>query len=65
MNREDARRRIRALRRITENAGASTAEVETAAGPARRIAARFSVEACDEPFAPRPTLASSSAAWDY
>jgi hypothetical protein len=65
MNRDDALRRIRALRKLTIDEGASPAEAETAARLARQIGERFSIEPGIERFSAEPPSTSSSAAWDY
>ena len=63
MNREDALRKVRALRNVTLASGALPAEVDNAARLSKRIAERFAIECEERQEQPRPT--QSSAAWDY
>ena len=59
--RENALRRLRALRNISSENGAFAAEVEAAAHLAQKIADRFEVAVSDDRSRPE----RSSAAWDY
>ena len=63
MNREDALRRIRALRNVTLENGALAPEVDNAGRLLQRIAERFAIEPEERQAQPRPM--HSSAAWDY
>src|SRR5260370_7254098 len=63
MNREDAVRRIRALRNVTLENGALAPEVDNAGRLLQRIAERFAIEPEERQAQPRPM--HSSAAWDY
>ena len=63
MNREDALRKVRALRNLRLASGALPAEVDNAARLSKRIAERFAIDCEERQAQPRPT--QSSAAWDY
>jgi hypothetical protein len=63
MNREDAVRRIRALRKVTLENGALPPEVDNAGRLLQRIAERFAIEPEERQAQPHPM--HSSAAWDY
>ena len=63
MNREDALRKVRALRNLTLASGALPAEVDNAARLSKRIASeRFAIDCEERQAQPRPT--QSSASWD-